>query len=137
MRPHDTVARQSYADSARREAEQMQVIRMTSELATDTHIAFCTCPDTQTARTIANILIEQGLAACINLLPGIESIYRWEDELKSDTEVLLLIKYAAANAERLQGVIVANHPYELPEIIAVSIEAGLPAYLDWIRDSSA
>ena len=95
---------------------------------------FCTAPDTDTARRIATALVEYRLAACVNLLPGVESLYRWAGKVTSDTEVLLMIKARAADYPLLETRIRALHPYELPEIIAVPLTAGLPAYLDWIRN---
>jgi len=100
----------------------------------DIQLVFCTAPDTDTARRIASALVEYRLAACVNLLPGIESIYRWEGEVKSDAEVLLMIKARSADYALLETRIRALHPYELPEIIAVPLIAGLPAYLDWVRN---
>ncbi len=102
--------------------------------ADDILLVFCTAPDTDTARHIASSLVEYRLAACVNLLPGIESIYRWEGEITSNTEVLLMIKARAADYSMLETRIRALHPYELPEIIAVPLTAGLPAYLDWVRN---
>jgi len=100
----------------------------------DLQLVFCTVPDTDTARRIASALVEYRLAACVNLLSGVESIYRWEGEAKSDTEVLLMIKARAADYPLLETRIRALHPYELPEIIAVPLSAGLPAYLDWVQN---
>ena len=95
-----------------------------------------TCPDTEMARELTKRLLDQGLASCINLIEGIESHYRWEGELKQGTETLMLIKTPAARYQALEAAILQNHPYELPEIIAVSLSAGLPAYLNWVATSS-
>ncbi|TCK19450.1 periplasmic divalent cation tolerance protein [Thiogranum longum] len=97
-------------------------------------LVFCTVPDADTGRRIASALVEYQLAACVNLLPAIESIYRWEGEVTSSAEVLLMIKARAADYPLLETRIRALHPYELPEIIAVPLTAGLPAYLDWVRN---
>ncbi len=91
-----------------------------------------TAPDDATSEQIANALIEQGLAACVNILPGMRSIYKWRGKLESGHEQLLLIKAQQSAYAAIEKQIEALHPYELPEIIAVSIDAGLPAYLDWI-----
>jgi len=96
------------------------------------HIVFCTCPDTETASAIANALVDKKLAACVNILPGVRSVYRWQDKRETGDEWLLIIKSAVAVYAQLQAAILALHPYELPEIIAVPITTGLPAYLDWI-----
>jgi len=102
----------------------------------DTHLLVqTTCPDIESARELAATLLDLGLASCINLVPGIESHYNWEGERKSGTEILLLIKTAAQSYGALQNAITDNHPYELPEVIAVPINAGLPAYLQWVSDS--
>lgn len=91
-----------------------------------------TAPDDETAAQIANSLVEQGLAACVNILPGMRSIYKWKGELVAGHELLLLIKAQQGAYISIERQIESLHPYELPEIIAVSIDAGLPAYLDWI-----
>jgi periplasmic divalent cation tolerance protein len=96
-------------------------------------LVFCTCPDQRVGAELGTYLVEQGLAGCVNVLPGITSIYKWHGEMKSGTEVLLLIKCPAEKYVMLESAIKDRHPYELAEVIAVSIDAGLPAYLDWIR----
>ncbi len=102
--------------------------------ADDIQLVFCTAPDADTGRRIASALVEYRLAACVNLLTGIESIYRWKGAVQSDSEVLLMIKARVADYALLETRIRALHPYELPEIIAVPLSAGLPAYLDWVRN---
>ncbi len=102
----------------------------------DTLLVLTTCPDDDNAESLSTRLIEQGLAACINRVPGISSVYRWEGQLKSGTEVLLLIKTAATTWPALEAEILRLHPYELPEIIAVPIATGHAAYLDWVTASS-
>ncbi len=99
-------------------------------------IVFCTCPDNVTASAIANSLVDKRLAACVNILPGMRSVYRWQDERQSSDEWLLIIKSAAHVFLRLQTAILELHPYELPEIVAVPVTAGLPGYLDWIGRES-
>ncbi len=89
-------------------------------------------PDSATSEKIANALVEQGLAACVNILPGVRSIYMWQGKRELGSEQILLIKAPQAMYAAIEKQIEAMHPYELPEIIAVSIEAGLPAYLDWV-----
>ncbi|WP_407353955.1 divalent-cation tolerance protein CutA [Luteimonas sp. R10] len=95
-------------------------------------ICLCACPDRDVASRIAETLVGERLAACVNLLPGVESVYRWRDAVERDTEVLLLIKTAPARLQAVTARIVALHPYELPEVIAVESAGGLSAYLDWI-----
>lgn len=101
-------------------------------MSTDYQIIFCTCPDKVTAEKIAHLLIENNLAACVNIVPNITSIYRWQGEVERADEVLLLIKARQDAYLALENVIKNHHPYELPEIIAVAIERGLPDYLHWI-----
>lgn len=98
-------------------------------------IVLCTVPDRDSAEEMANILIADNLAACVNILPGITSVYRWEDKIEQGNELLLVIKTARKTYKALQAKIVDLHPYELPEIIAVPIEDGLPAYLNWLTQS--
>jgi periplasmic divalent cation tolerance protein len=106
-------------------------------MATEILMVYCTCPDQEAGTELATLLVERGLAGCINILPGITSIYKWHGEMKSGTEVLLLIKCPADKYPELQRTILEQHPYELPEIIAVSLKTGLPAYLNWIRDETS
>jgi periplasmic divalent cation tolerance protein len=95
-------------------------------------VVYCTVPDLETGRRIAAHLVEYRLAACVNLLPGIESVYRWNDAVQNDAEVLLMIKSTTADYPELEAAIRGQHPYELPEIIAVSLTNGHPGYLDWV-----
>ena len=98
-------------------------------------VIYCTCPDTSVASEIAEALLEQRLAACVNLLPNVQSIYRWQGRIERDDEVLLLIKSDATRFEQLKKQILDLHPYELPEIIGVPVEAGYREYLRWITQS--
>ncbi|HEX7045600.1 MAG TPA: divalent-cation tolerance protein CutA [Burkholderiales bacterium] len=95
-------------------------------------LAFTTCPDAESGRRIARSLVESGLAACVNMLPPMESVYRWKGNIETASEHLLIMKVSRANYGRVEQRIRELHPYELPEIVAVSIDAGLPAYLAWI-----
>ena len=95
-----------------------------------------TCPDSETAESIATLLVNRALAACVNILPGMRSIYHWQGECHNDAEVLLLIKASASAYPAIETAIRENHPYQLPEIIAIAIDAGLPDYLAWIQQQS-
>lgn len=95
-------------------------------------ICLCTCPDHATAEHLATALVEERLAACVNLLPGLLSVYRWQGQVERADEVLLLAKTTADRFEALCARIKALHPAELPEVLAVEAAAGLPAYLDWV-----
>ncbi len=97
-------------------------------------LIFCTCPDQTCAEELATTLVDERLAACINVLPGIRSIYHWEGKRETADETLLLIKTHHRAYPELERRIRELHPYELPEIIAVPVENGLPAYLDWISE---
>ncbi len=95
-------------------------------------IVLCTCPDDQTATIIADKLVAEGYAACVNIVPGIMSVFEWKNNIEHENELLLLIKSRQDCYPELEAVIQELHPYELPEIIAVSIERGLSGYLEWI-----
>ncbi|MDH5445845.1 MAG: divalent-cation tolerance protein CutA [Gammaproteobacteria bacterium] len=99
-------------------------------------IVLCTCPDEQTATVIADRLVEEGLAACVNILPGIMSVFQWQGKIEHDDEYLLVIKTQESRYQDLEIMVQQLHPYELPEIIAVSIERGLSGYLEWIDRST-
>lgn len=95
-------------------------------------------PDAESARALAVQLVEQRVAACVNILAPCHSIYRWEGKIEEAEEVPLLIKTSASRYAALEEAIRAYHPYELPEIVAVSIEKGLPGYLAWLaKETSA
>ncbi len=98
-------------------------------------LVLCTCPNHEAAEQLATLLVEQRLAACINIVPGLTSIYRWQGKLEQGTEELLLIKTTQNRYAALENTIQQQHPYELPEIIAVTLDEGLPDYLRWITTS--
>lgn len=99
-------------------------------------IVFCTLP-ADAADRLARLLVEQRLAACVQALPGLRSTYRWAGSVAQADETLLLIKTSAARYTALERTLVAHHPYELPEILAVDASAGLPAYLRWLALETA
>jgi len=94
-------------------------------------------PDRAVAQKIANALIEQQLAACVNVLAECASVYRWKGAVESAAEVPLLIKTRAEQYAAVEAAIRSLHPYELPEIIAIPVERGLPAYLEWVEAQTA
>ena len=100
-------------------------------------IILCTCPDRTTAERIAETVVSERLAACVNIVPGLISIYRWQGAVQRDSELLLILKTASTLYPRLEARLRELHPYQVPEIIALPIQAGLPAYLDWIAASTA
>ncbi|MBL8257411.1 MAG: divalent-cation tolerance protein CutA [Pseudoxanthomonas mexicana] len=91
-----------------------------------------TCPDADTAQRLARTLVNERLAACVSLLPGVVSTYRWQGRVEQAAEVQLLAKTTGERREALVARLAELHPYELPEILAVETAAGLPAYLDWV-----
>jgi len=96
-------------------------------------LVLCTCPDADTAQRLAHALVEQRLAACVSLLPGLRSVYRWQGEIEESSELMLLAKSTQERFPALRVALEDMHPYEVPEIIAIAIADGLPAYLDWLR----
>ncbi len=99
-------------------------------------ICLGTCPDAASADRIATALVEERLAACVNVLPGVRSTYRWEGQVRRDDEVLLVIKTTGDRLAALRERLPLLHPYELPELVAVEATGGLPAYLDWITSET-
>ncbi len=98
-------------------------------------LVLTTCPDADSAGRLAQLLVSRNLAACVNIQPGVRSVYRWQGKVESSAEHLLFIKTAAMRYEALQDVIKANHPYELPELVAVPIVAGSSEYLSWMHQT--
>lgn len=98
-------------------------------------LVLCTCPDKESAHLIAEQLVDGKLAACVNILPGVTSVYRWMGNIEESQEYLLLIKSLYDVFDALVDTINELHPYELPEVIAVPIESGSPDYLNWISEN--
>jgi len=94
-------------------------------------------PDRAAAEKLAETLIGQRVAACVNILAPCRSVYRWKDAVQNEEEHPMLIKTTAERYAALEQAIRAAHPYELPEIVAVPIERGLPAYLEWVAAETA
>ena len=97
-------------------------------------LTLTTCRDVRQARRLARALVVERLAACVNVLPGVASVYRWKGKVEEGREVLLLIKSTSARAKRLEARVRELHSYELPEILTLKIEGGSAAYLRWIRE---
>jgi periplasmic divalent cation tolerance protein len=100
-------------------------------------VVLVTAPDLGCARTLARGLVEQRLAACVNLVPGLESVYRWKGAIESSHEVLLLVKTAAARLPALEAYLESQHPYDVPECIALQPARVERAYLDWLLAEAA
>ncbi|HZX72619.1 MAG TPA: divalent-cation tolerance protein CutA [Rhodanobacter sp.] len=99
-------------------------------------LCYCTCPDAASAQRIAEALVGERLAACVNQLSGVRSTYRWQEAVQTDSEELLLIKTTEARLAALERRLLELHPYDVPELIAVPVAQGHAAYLDWVRQQS-
>ena len=99
-------------------------------------ICFTTCPDHASAERLSDGLVRERLAACVSVLPGMRSTYRWRGQLEQADEALLLIKTTRDRYPALQARLPALHPYELPELVAVEACDGLPAYLAWVDEGT-
>ena len=95
-----------------------------------------TCPDQETANKLATLLVEKRLAACVNIIPGLSSVYQWQGEIHNDQECLLIIKTSEPRYKAVEQELKEHHPYELPEIIAVPVEKGEKNYLNWIQSAT-
>jgi periplasmic divalent cation tolerance protein len=100
-------------------------------------VALSTVATASDAERIARALVERGLAACVNVVPGVVSIYRWQGAVHKEQELLLVIKTRAEALEALRAALVSLHPYEVPELVAWPIAAGHEPYLRWIDESVA
>jgi len=107
----------------------------TEPTSIDTSLALVltTAPDMVVAESLASRIVEERLAACVNLVPGVTSIFRWQDSIERDSEVLLLVKTTAEAVAALRDRIVALHPYDVPEVVALSASGGHAPYLEWVR----
>lgn len=105
-------------------------------MSDDVRIAYVTCPDGDTAEAIATALIDAHEAACVNILPGLRSVYRWQGKVEIDDELLLLIKTTADRIEAVRERVTGLHPDDVPEMIATPVVAGLPDYLTWVHDET-
>ncbi|XP_058028362.1 protein CutA isoform X2 [Ahaetulla prasina] len=99
--------------------------------------AFVTCPNETVAKDIARALVERRLAACVNVLPHVTSIYRWKGAVEEDAEVLLMIKTRSSRVSALAEYVRSVHPYEVAEVISVPIQQGNPPYLRWVEEAVA
>ena len=102
---------------------------------TDAILVLVTAPSVEKAADLARALVDEQLAACGNIVPGLRSIYRWEGKIHDESEALLLLKTRSELFEALRARIIELHPYDVPEVLRLGIEAGHQPYLDWIRDS--
>lgn len=103
----------------------------------ETLVVLTNAPDADTAETIARRLVDQQLAACVNVLAPCRSVYRWENKVEDATEIPLLIKTTTARYAEVERMITQLHPFEAPEILALPVRRGLPAYLDWVAQETS
>jgi len=98
-------------------------------------VALSSVATAEDAERIARSLVEKGVAACVNVVPGVVSFYRWKGRLERDAEVLLVIKTRGERFEDLKAALLAEHPYEVPELVALEVAAGHDRYLEWLEES--
>jgi periplasmic divalent cation tolerance protein len=103
----------------------------------DAVLLLTTVPSPEVGERIGRALVEAGLAACVNVLPPMVSIYRWKGEVQQDAECQLVVKTVRARVDAVHSEIVEHHPYDLPEILVVPVEGGDPAYLAWVASESS
>ena len=106
-------------------------------MSDDALLVLTTCGNDEDAKALAHVLVEQRLAACVNAVGRVASIYRWKGEVQQDQETLLIIKTTVARFAALETAIRANSKYELPEVVALSLHGGSSDYLTWLRESVA
>ena len=104
-------------------------------MAKDVLVVLVTCPPDK-AQAIADALVEERVAACVNVVPSLRSVYRWKGALHHDEEAMLLVKTTKDRFEALKQAVLRHHPYELPEVIAVPVDRGHTPYLEWVIESS-
>ena len=104
---------------------------------TDAIAVYVTVPDKDVGRKVAEALVTAQLAACVNIIPGVESVYWWDGKINSDQELLLMIKSRAPHLSELTKKVISVHPYDVPEVISVPITGGSAKYLEWINASTS
>jgi periplasmic divalent cation tolerance protein len=103
-------------------------------MPTSAQLILCSCPSHECAEKIAATLLEKRLAACVSISAPMTSLFMWHEKLQKEEEVMLIIKSTQQRYAALETCLKSEHPYELPEIIAVSVKDGLPAYLNWLTE---
>jgi periplasmic divalent cation tolerance protein len=103
----------------------------------EVELVLVTAPNLDVGRSLARELVDSRLAACVNVVPGLCSIYRYQGSVHEDAEVLLLVKTCASRADDLDAFLGARHPYDLPELVRIPVPGGSLAYLDWVREGCA
>lgn len=100
----------------------------------DVSVVLITAPDADVAEQIGGALVDEHLAACVNLVPGVTSLFRWEGAVEKETEVLMIVKGTSSGFERLRRRVIELHPYDSPEVIELPVHAGDDRYLAWVRE---
>jgi periplasmic divalent cation tolerance protein len=109
-------------------------VREANSMTDQVIVAFSSCPNEATAQRLAQALVNERLATCVNRLPGMTSTYFWDGRLQDEAEILLIIKTTAARLAELQARLTALHPYKLPELVALPVAGGNEPYLQWVRN---
>ena len=104
---------------------------------TDKRIVITTCGNADDAERIARALLERRLVACVNIIPGVRSLYRWQGKVEDDAELILLMKTTAEAVEALEPALAEIHPYDVPELVVLPIEGGAASYLEWVGENVA
>ncbi len=104
---------------------------------TDARVVLVTVPTAEQAAGLARALVEERLAACGSVVPGLRSVFRWQGEVRDEAEALLVLKTTRARLEALRARVLALHPYDVPEVLALPVEAGSAAYLAWLAAETA
>ncbi|KAM5575470.1 protein CutA, chloroplastic [Rosa sericea] len=118
------------------QAKAMEGTQGSSSSTVPSIVVYVTVPNKEVGKKLAESLVREKLAACVNIVPGIQSIYQWEGEVQTDSEELLIIKTRQSLFEALTEHVKTNHPYDVPEVIALPINAGSLNYLEWIKSST-
>ena len=104
-------------------------------MAEEVLVVLTTWPDVEKARAAARVLVEEKLVACANIIPGVESIYRWEGKVETGAEVMMILKTTIARYQMMETRILSLHTYKVPEIVVLRVTDGLPSYLRWVESS--
>ena len=107
---------------------------MSELLPNEVTVVLTTAPDAETAERLAGRLLDERLIACANIVPGVRSVYRWKGETQRESEVLVLLKTTRECVTRLTDRVAVLHPYDVPEVLALPVTAGLGAYVDWVGE---
>eukprot|EP00879_Flechtneria_rotunda_P005888 GHRR01006194.1.p1 GENE.GHRR01006194.1~~GHRR01006194.1.p1 ORF type:complete len:183 (+),score=52.40 GHRR01006194.1:129-677(+) len=137
---HNSAAAAAAAASQRRGMSSSAVVSgrgVSTVQGTDLLVVYVTAPNADVAEKIANKLVEQQLVACVNVLPGITSIYRWQGKVEKDSEVLMILKTQGALLDKLTAKVRELHPYDEPEVIGLPIIGGSPSYMQWVVDNTS